>query len=219
MLPDELGALEDSPPRAIRQISLAKAIVRLCILRMIKRALPFLAAFFALCVSLSAQEAATSDQTESVDFILPQATAGDLVQGPVTVERTGSFRVLNNVWSGRGPLTLVDGRLFSFPSAFGWVEGTPGDFLPDFTAEGLPLITSPGMVARESGAKPFDLFRKPDYVGGEVGFFYGKSIGGKHSREVEAGYILGEIIQGKTHIGVGISYDHSTGNRPLLISR
>jgi hypothetical protein len=212
-----LGAVKDRGPQAVRKISLAKAVVRLCIIRMIKRALPFLAAFFAVGFSLSAQERETSDRAGLVDFTLPQATSSDLVEGPVTLERTGSFRVLNNAWYGRGPLTLVDGRLFSFPSAFGWVEGTPGDFLPDFTAEELPRVTPVGTLPRESGAKPFDLFRKPDYAGGEVGFFYGKSIGGKHSREVEAGYILGEIIQGNTHIGVGVSYEHSTGNRPLLI--
>ena len=115
---------------------------------MIKRALPSLAAFSAVCFSLSAQEAATSDRIESGDFTLKQATSIDLVQGPVTLERTGSFRVLNNAWYGRGPLTLVDGRLFSFPSAFGWVEGTPVDFLPDFTAEALPRMTPVGTLPR-----------------------------------------------------------------------
>lgn len=212
-----LGADKHSGPQAVRKISLAKAPVRLCILQMIKRALPSLAAFSAVCFSLSAQQAETPARTEFFDFTLKQATSSDLVQGPVTLERTGSFRVLNNAWYGRGPLTLVDGRLFSFPSAFGWVEGTPADFLPDFTAEDLPRMTPVGPLPGESVAKPWDLFRKPDYAGGEVGFFYGKSIGGKRSREVEAGYILGEIIQGNTHISVGASYEHSTGNRSLLI--
>ena len=54
--------------------------------------------------------------------------------------------------------------------------------------------------------------RRPffDYAGGEVGFMFGKSSG-KFGREVEAGYILGEVGNDKLQISAGASYEHSSG--------
>ncbi len=186
---------------------------------MIKSALPSVAAIFALCVSLSAQESTSSNVSKSPSLTLVRASPSTMVQESVTLKRTGSFGALNNLWYGRGPLTIGDGRLFSFPGTFGWVEGTPGDILPYFTPE-APLNVNPeNTLAREPGPKSFDLFRKPDYAGGEVGFFFGKSIGGKYSRQVEAGYILGQIIEGNTQITVGASYGHESGKAPRVIGR
>ncbi len=62
------------------------------------------------------------------------------------------------------------------------------------------------------------LLPKFDYAGGEVGFFYGKSSG-KFGREVEAGYIFGEVVDGNTHISAGASYEHSNGRVPILLGR
>ncbi len=56
---------------------------------------------------------------------------------------------------------------------------------------------------------------KFDYATSEVGLFYGKSTG-QYGREVKAGYILSEIVEGNTHISVGVSYEESTGRRPIL---
>jgi hypothetical protein len=81
----------------------------------------------------------------------------------------GSFRTLNNAWYGRGPLTLEDGRQFSFPSAFGWVEASPENFLPAFTAPGVPRVTPATTLASSSDTEKVGLLTKPDYVGGEVG--------------------------------------------------
>ena len=142
-----------------------------------------------------------------------------MVEGRAALARPGSFRSLHNAWYGGGPLTLVDGRSFSFPGTFGWVEATKGDFLPAFSAQETPRVTTaPALTRSESTAKP-TLFPKPDYVGGEVGVFFGKSIGGKYSRDVEAGYIVGQIIEGNTQITVGASYGHESGKAPRIIGR
>jgi hypothetical protein len=184
---------------------------------MIKRALLAGALIFGVCFSLSAQESTTSSPAAS--FLFNRVSPSDMVEGRAALlQRTGSFRTLNNAWYGSGPLTLVDARLFSFPSAFGWVEATPGDFLPAFTAEALPRLTPVTTLARDSSGKAVDLSPKVDYVGGEVGVFYGRSTG-KSSREVEQGYILGEVVDGNTHIMVGGSYEHSSGNAPRIIGR
>ncbi|HEY3664035.1 MAG TPA: hypothetical protein VGL24_12855 [Chthoniobacterales bacterium] len=182
---------------------------------MIKHALLALAASLGVCFSSSAQVATTSDGSLS----LCQLTPAEMVASRASLGMTGSFRSLDNAWYGRGPLTISDGRLFSFPGTFGWVEGTPGDFLPHFSPEAVLSVTPESTLARGSGPKPLDLLRKVDYAGGEVGFFFGKSLGGKYSRQVEAGYILGQIIEGNTQITVGASYGHESGKVPRVIGR
>ncbi|HEY1582908.1 MAG TPA: hypothetical protein VGF73_07410 [Chthoniobacterales bacterium] len=184
---------------------------------MMRRTLLVAAVFLAGCSSLFAQSIATSSALRPVDFALAEATPNDLVEGPVTVEHAGSFRALNNVWYGRGPLLLGDGRFFSFPSAFGWIEGTPTDFLPSFNAVGLPFIAPVRTLAYVPGAPAFDLSSQKDWVSGEVSFFYGSSLGGRHSREVKAGSILGQIAHGDTQITVGASYGQSNGRRPVIL--
>ena len=181
---------------------------------MIKRALSFLAALVAASVSAAAQETATANAIQTATITLTQASPSDLVEGPVEVQRTGSFRALNNAWYGPGPLTL-EARSFSFPSAFGWVEGTPGALLPAFTAQSPPRLIAPVALGVDP-AGDIALVGQGDYVTGEVSFFYGKSTG-KYSREVKAGYILGQIVHGNTQITVGASYGESNGRRPLLI--
>lgn len=185
---------------------------------MITRALLGLAAIPAFCFSLLAQELAVSHSATSASFRLNQASAREMVEGRAALEKTGSFRTLSGGWQGAGPLTLVDGRRFSFPSAFGWVEAPPGDFLPAFTAEELPRVVPVEALARERGGQGIDLLHKFDYVGGEVGVFYGRSTG-KFKREVEAGYIFGEVVDGNTHISAGASYEHSSGRDPRVIGR
>ncbi len=185
---------------------------------MLPRALLLFAASLAVCSSLVAETPVT-DAAESARFELKQAIAREMVTGRPALGETGSFRVLSNAWYGNGPLTLVDRRLFSFPGAFGWVEASDETFLPAFSAREVPRVTQPASLARTTDVPKLDLFRKPDYVGGEVGVFYGTSLGGKFSREVEQGYILGEIVDGNTRIQVGASYGRSSGNGPRIIGR
>ncbi len=179
---------------------------------MLKRAL-IVAASFGFSLPLAAEQP-TADA-----FMLNRTSPSEMVQGRPALGRSGSFRSLTNVWSGNGPLTLVDGRRFSFPGAFGWVEATPDAVLPFLAVQATPRVTPAPTLGATAGNEKLELLRKPDYVGGEVGFFYGRSVGGKYSREVEQGYILGEIIEGNTRIQVGASYGQSTGNSPRIIGR
>lgn len=170
---------------------------------MIKPALLAVAGSLALSFSSPAQSPPAVD---SLHFGLDAASLG-------LPTRTHSFQLLNNVWRTPAPLTLADGDLFSFPSAFAWVETPSGEILPDFTAASLPRVSSFTAPRREAESKPFGLVPKFDYVGGEVGIFYGRSTG-KYKREVEAGYLWSEIVEGNTHISVGASYQHVSGRIP-----
>ena len=185
---------------------------------MLKPALLSMAATIGLCFSVAAEPPAPGT-AQAAGLTLNPTSPNEMVAGRPARGQAGSFRTLSNVWSGNGPLTLMDGRLFSFPGAFGWVEATHGSFLPALAVQEVPRGAPATTLARSTSSENLELFRKPVYVGGEVGVFYGRSIGGKYSREVEAGYILGEIIEGNTRIQVGASYGHSTGNAPRIIGR
>ena len=131
----------------------------------------------------------------------------------------GRFSTLNSAWYGPASLTLADQRLFSFPSAFAWMEAAPADFIPAASLAEAPRVNpARAPLTRDSVGKPVDLLPKFDYAGSEVGVFYGKSTG-KYGREVKAGYILSEIVDGNTHISVGMSYQESTGRGANIIGR
>ena len=180
---------------------------------MSKGALSTVAAILGVCFSLSAQEIRVPSSTQPASFALSQASPREMVEGRVALNAMGTFRTLNNAWYGSGPLTLVDGRLFSFPRAFGWVEATPGDFLPAFTTQALPQATPVTVLSGDTDSKAVDLPHQFDYVGGEVSVFYGRSTG-KSKREVVQGSFLGEVVDGNTQIIVGGSYGHSSGHVP-----
>jgi hypothetical protein len=186
---------------------------------MIKRVLFAVTASLGVCFSLFARETAILDSVQSASFKLNQVSASDMVEGRAALpQRTVSFSTLHSAWYGSGPLTLVDGRVFSFSTAFGWIEARPGGFLPAFIAKQLPAVTPAKTLAPYPGGEAVDLVHEFDYVGGEVGVFYGRSIG-KFNRQVEQGFILGEVGNGDTHIAVGMSYEHSSGNAPRIIMR
>ena len=177
---------------------------------MIKGAFLAVTAIVGSCVLSSAEEPMTSDFVRSPIFSLQQVSPRDMVKGHVALQSHGSFAALNNAWHGSGPLTLVRPQFFSFPSAFGWLEGGADDLLPVFIPGHVIGVTPLFAPVSEPASKVFGLLPNPDYVGGEVGLFYGRSTG-KHRLEVEQAYILGEIIDGNTHINVGASYERASG--------
>jgi len=137
---------------------------------------------------------------------------------PLSAQRTDHpviFSALNRSLLRLPSLTLSDGGLFSFASAFNWTEPTTPDFLPALPAmapqRANAAAATPG---RDSSKEVVDVRRTNllDYVGGEVGFLYGRSSG-KFGREVEAGYIIGDVGDDKFHITVGASYENSTRRR------
>ena len=183
---------------------------------MSKCALLAAAGFLGLCVSLSAQEVQPLGQNQPARLTLNQAASDGVVEVPLAKGEARLFSTLNSIYYGPAPLLLADGRLFSFPSAFAWTEAVPADFLPILALAEPPRLTSAAMLASNSASKPVDLLPRFDYVGSEVGVFYGKSTG-KYGREVKAGYILSEIVEGDTHISGGMSYQESSGRTPRVI--
>ena len=148
-----------------------------------KGALSTMAAIFGVCFSLSAQEIRIPSSIQPASLALSQASPREMVEGRVALKGINNFRMLNNAWYGSGPLTLFDGRLFSFPRAFGWVEATPSDFLPTFTTQALPRATPVTILSGDTDSEAVDLPHQFDYVSGEVSVFYGRSLGNS-KREV-----------------------------------
>ena len=167
---------------------------------MTKRALFVVVGFLGCCLSLSAQT--------QRPLLLALSQPGQSVVNT----RAGAFSTLNSTYYGFPSLALLDRRLFSLSNGYNWIEAPP-DFLPALSAEEPSKVNRAATYRRDSGDKVVEV--KPkffDYVGGEVGVLYGHSAGGKFSRDVEQGYILGEMGNDKTHIIVGASYERSSGN-------
>jgi hypothetical protein len=162
-----------------------------------KRALFTVVGFVVCCLSLSAQE-----PQRSVLFPLSQPNS-----------RADLLGALNGAYDNFPALTLSDDGLFSLSNTSARVEETSPDFLLALSAE-MPTRART-MSTRDSDDKAVKV--QPtvfDYIHGEVGVFYGTSTGGKFSREVEAGHILGEMGNDKTQISIGAFYEHSSGHIP-----
>lgn len=159
-----------------------------------------------------AQETPSSSAQGAARFTLEPPLWGGYVNPLAPVGSANSFRSLNSAWYGPVAITL-DARQFSFPHAFGWVEAQAESYLPAFTTAALPPGNAATSRTRNAVHQPVTLLPRFDYIGGEAGFFYGQSIGGKNRRDVEAGYLFSEIVEGNTHISVGISYQHSDYRR------
>jgi hypothetical protein len=157
---------------------------------MTKRALSALAGSLGLCLPLFAQ------QTDRPDI----------------------FSSLNNSLLRRPSLTLLDGRLFPFSSALNWTETTTPQFLPALSAGEKPERANASATDGKDSSKEVVELRRPnllDSAHGEVGVLYGRSTG-KFGREVEQGYIIGDVGDDKFHITVGASYENSSGRFPRL---
>ncbi|MGH8095146.1 MAG: hypothetical protein ACREIF_17045 [Chthoniobacterales bacterium] len=182
---------------------------------MSKHMLVAMAGFLCLAGSASAQEMQAPELRAAPRLTLAEPGSSNAWDGRVALVQAASFAALNSVYYGPAPLRLADGRLFSFAGAFGWVEATPVDFLPALLAAEPLLATAGATPAREHSAGLASFLPKFDYASGEVGFLYGKSTG-KFGREIEQGYILGEIGNENTQITVGASYGKSSGSFPGL---
>jgi hypothetical protein len=158
---------------------------------MAKRALSAVAGFLSLCLPLLAQQ----------------------------TDRPDVFSAMNNSFLRLPSLMLSDGGSFSFASAFNRMETTTPDFLPAFSMANTTArpqrANIPAATTEDSSKEVVDV-RRPnllDHVSGEVGVLYGRSTG-KFGREVEAGYIIGEVGDDKFNITVGAAYEHSSGRFP-----
>jgi hypothetical protein len=167
-----------------------------------KQALFALAGFLGLCGLVSAQEIRDFGSIQPVR------------------EQADFFGTLTNAWNDPVPLQLADGRAFSFPSAFAWMEAPPAYYIPALPLAAPPRLLPMALWAPDSheDGRAVGFLPKFDYAGGEVGFLYGKGSG-KFGREVYAGYIFGEVVDGNTHISAGASYEHVNGRVPVFIGR
>ena len=107
------------------------------------------------------------------------------------------------------PLTLDGEQRFSFAS-LSWQ--TPVDFLPSFTPKEQRSVASSRISDSKDSFDNVVELRARDriYVGGEVGFVYGRSTG-KYGGEFESGYVIGEIGNEHFTLRVGTSYGRSSG--------
>ncbi len=178
---------------------------------MITRLLFAVAGFLGLCFSLAAQEAPPAGQPAAL--ALNELGPDSLGNARSTLGK--STEILNYAYDDLPSLSLADRARFAFPSAYAWIEATPAALAPASNLQDPPRVNQPARatLAREASPRPVDLLPKFDYASSEVGVFYGKSTG-KYGREVKQGYLTSEIVDGNTHISVGISYQESTRNVP-----
>jgi hypothetical protein len=151
-----------------------------------KRALAAVAGFLGCCLSFSA---------------LPAQMPGQIPFDGTSLDRT--FLPLQ-------PFTLTDQQRFSF-ATLSWQ--TPVSFLPTFSPkEPRSVASSPIADSKDPLDNTVELrARDRVYVGGQVGFLYGRSSG-KYGRDVESGYVIGEIGNDYFHFTVGTSYTKSSGS-------
>ncbi len=156
---------------------------------MTKRALSAVAGFLGLGLSVSAQ------QTQST---------GQLPFDGSTLDR--QFVRLPS-------LSLADRERLSFSTAFNWQ--TPVDFLPTFNPIEPQSFGFPIAPARRTSLDNVVEMRAPDriYVGGEIGFLYGRSSG-KYGREDFQTYIIGTVGNEKFSITAGYLHQESSGRVP-----
>ena len=106
-------------------------------------------------------------------------------------------------------LSLDEREQFFFSTSFGWMQ-PQSDFLPSFNptrpqstvVRNIP--SSKDTVGSVAELRPLDRV----YVGGQIGFLYGRSSG-KYGVEYERGYIIGEVGNDKFHFTVGTTYERS----------
>ena len=155
-----------------------------------KRALFAVAAFFGLCLSLSAQPA----------------------QGPEQLLFNGS--ALNRPFLEVPSLSLQNRDRFLLSTSFGTMVAT-SDFLPTFSPVERRSVDSPAMLDSKDSLDDVVEMRAPDrvYVGGEVGFLYGKSTG-KYGREAFETYIIGTVGNEKFSITAGFHHQEISGRGP-----
>jgi len=113
---------------------------------------------------------------------------------------------------GYPALTLLNGSPLSLMTAYTWFDAGPLLLPPvdhDVAASSRPAKA----VVQNFDDKTLLVPRHAFDVHGEVGVLYGHSLDGRVSRELEQGYIFGEIGNDKTQITVGAFYEHDDRSR------
>lgn len=152
--------------------------------RMVKRGVYAVAGLTLFCVPLFAQQTNRPDRFSALNKSLPQFAS----------------------------LDLSNAQSFSY-GAFSWTQPT-ADFLPGLPVAATPRKAAPSEPATDSSKEVVDVSRPLfDYAHGEIGFLYGRSTG-KFDRDLEQGYIMGEVGNDKFQITAGAAYERSSGRVP-----
>jgi hypothetical protein len=174
---------------------------------MIKRVLLAALGSLALCFPIVAQQTGPLEQTETVtleqlSFYRPEIFSS--VDSSVLIHDLPMLTFLD----GRLPVSSALSRMGNtslgvFPIAFVSAAET-------HKANASPATSAPGTG---SPHEVTTLQLNPEYWGGEVGAFYGRSSG-KFGREDFGSYIVGGVGNDKFQITVGASYEESNGRVP-----
>lgn len=186
---------------------------------MIKRVLAAVLGSFGLCLPLLAQQADHSQpvDTETITLEQLESTGAIDVAPALALYQPNSFSSADSsiLIYGFPTLTLLDGRRFSISGAFGRLQ--PNDVIPMAFLHSVDVqrINSSAVYGTDSPGGVVDLRVNRYNVGGEFGFFYGKSSG-KFGYEVKSAYILGGVGNDKVQITAGAAYEEASGHLPSL---
>lgn len=148
------------------------------------------AGFITLCLFFPAQEAEAVDQFNLEGITLNQS---------IPLPRL---------------LSLDNREQFFFSTSFGWMQPST-NFLPPFDPTPTRTTVPRNLPASKNSVDSIAELHPADqiYVGGQIGFLYGRSSG-KYGYEYEQGYVIGELGTDKFHLTVGTVYERTNWRTP-----
>jgi hypothetical protein len=172
---------------------------------MIKRALLVVLGFFSLCSPLTAQHT-------------PDAGSAFALYRPEIFSTVDSSVLLQSL----PVLTFLNGQRLPVSTELGRMGRAPLNLFPDASLRvaevqrinAAPIYRTDG---KDSPGEVMSSSSNPIYVGGEVGFLYGRSSG-KFGGDVMQTYMLGEVGNDKFRITAGASYEESSVRVPRFRS-
>ena len=181
---------------------------------MVKRAFPAVVVLLSLCLVVAAQpnpletiyeETVTSDEL---------SLTGEVEAGRALLRsRPDLFATMDGglLLHGLPTLTLLDGRRFLGSSDLGRMGMTPVDMFPVAFLRAVE-VEKAGPSLRHGAdtvGGVVNLSMKRFNYGGEIGFSYGSSTGGKYGREDFSSHIIGGIGNDRFNVTAGVFYHES----------
>jgi hypothetical protein len=172
---------------------------------MIKCALVALLGVLSVCLPVGAQQTGPSSRSQSMGLEQLSLYRPEILNTVDSSTLIGGLPILGLLDGQRLPISTPLGRM-----EMAWLGLSPA--APLANVDNHKTTTSPEYKSvAPHEATPLRL--TPDYVGGEVGFFYGRSTG-KFGGDAMGRYILGTTGNDKFQISVGASYEEWNGRIP-----
>ena len=166
------------------------------------------------CLPVVAQQIRSASDADTILREELEETGAVETGAAVTLARGDIFRGVDSaaLIHGLPVLTLLDGRRFPISTELGrmGVVDFPVAFLR--AVEVQPVGSSPRHGSDGPGGV-VNLQTNRLRMGGEVGFFYGRSDG-KYDREDYSAFIIGGVGTDRFNITAGMSYHESSGRLP-----